>query len=66
MLIENKEVKNDDIGSTVTYIPDHANGNMSHPDCEKGIISSYNKDYIFVRFRSPNGQACRPENLIWG
>lgn len=65
MLIENKEVKNNDIGSPVTYIPDHANGNMSHPDCEKGIISSYNENYIFVRFRSPNSQACRPENLIW-
>lgn len=64
--IQGREVKPDDIGSPVTYIPNHANGDTSHKDCEFGTISSYNDTYVFVKFHSPNGQACRAENLVWG
>lgn len=64
--IEGKNVTGDDIGSPVTYIPPHANGDITHPDCERGCISSYNESYVFVRFNSPNGQACKTENLRWG
>jgi hypothetical protein len=64
--IEGKIVTGEDIGSPVTYIPPHADGDASHPDCERGVISSYNESYIFVRFNSPNGQACSPDRLRWG
>ena len=64
--IEGRTVTGNDIGSPVTYIPPHANGDASHPDCERGHISSYNESYVFVRFNAPNGQACKTENLRWG
>lgn len=34
---------------------------------EEGVITSWNFQYIFVRFdsKSINGQACRPESLTW-
>ena len=66
LFIQGREVRGEDIDSPVTYIPNHANGDASHPDAERGHISSFNDTYIFVRFRAPNGQACRPENLVWG
>ena len=64
--IEGKEVNDSDIGSPVTYIPPHAAGDASHPDAERGHISSFNDTYIFVRFNAPNGQACQPSMLRWG
>jgi hypothetical protein len=64
--IEGKEVSLEDIGTPVTYIPDHAEGDASHPDSERGFISSFNERWIFVRFYGPNGQACDPKNLVWG
>lgn len=66
LFIEKREVNPDDIGSPVTYIPTHAKGDASHKDCEHGTISSYNDTYVFVRFHSPNGQACNPKDLVWG
>lgn len=65
-IIENKEVTQEDIGSPVTYIPTHANGDTNHPDSERGVISSFNDVTIFVRFRSVNGQAVNTKNLVWG
>ena len=66
LFIEGREVIGDDIGSPVTYIPPHANGDASHPDCDRGHISSFNDTYVFVRFNAPNGQACNPDQLRWG
>jgi hypothetical protein len=66
LLIENKEVTEEDIGSPVTYIPYHAKGDINHKDVERGVISSFNDTYIFVRFKAPNGAACNPKNLVWG
>ena len=66
LFIQGKEVTQDDIGSPVTYIPPHAKGDASHPAAERGTISSFNDTYVFVRFHAPNGQACRPESLVWG
>ena len=48
----------------VIYIPNHAGGDTSHPDCEVGYVSSKNDAFVFVQF--PNqlqGQACSPTNL---
>ena len=28
-----------------------------------GVLSSWNDEYVFVRFRGPNGEACRPEDV---
>lgn len=35
----------------VIYIPTHAEGNVDHPDCEHGAVSSVNHfGDVFVRF----------------
>ena len=31
-------------GTQIIYVPEHANGNMSHPDCERGFVTSIQKD----------------------
>lgn len=66
MRIEDTEVTGEHIGSPVTYLPPHVGRDASHPDAQRGHISSFNDTYVFVRFNSPNGQACRPDMLIWG
>ena len=37
-------------GSLVRYIPRHANGNIDHPDCQNGVVSSIGNDVVFVRY----------------
>jgi len=56
-------------GDAVRYIPGHAKGNPSHPDCENGIVSSKNDVNVFVRYFGkyglrPTGQATSPGDLI--
>ena len=51
-------------GQLVTYIPYHAKGNINHPDCEQGRVTSKNEKYVFVRFgNSSTSQACPPDQL---
>jgi len=64
--IEGKELTNEDIGSPLTYIPTHADGNIQHSDVERGNLSSFNERGIWVRFKSANGEKCDPEDLRWG
>ena len=64
--IENRKVVIDDIGSPVTYIPNHAKGDASHPDAERGHISSLRDGKIWVRFKAANGELVKPQNLVWG
>lgn len=64
--IEGKLVTQDDIGSAVTYIPNHAKGDVNHKDCERGVLSSFNDHTVFVRFKAPNGASCKTDNLVWG
>jgi len=54
------------IGSKVTYIPNHAKGNASHPDCEGGTISSWNHYFVFVNYGKGTNAATRPQDLVWG
>jgi hypothetical protein len=61
--ILNIEITEEHIGKPVIYIPNHYNGDPAQ--CESGTISSFNDTYIFVKFKGPNGQACKGENLIW-
>ena len=60
---------NIDYMSPVTYIPNHANGNAAHPDCELGVLMSFNDEDGYVRVlycRSRTVQSTRPEDLVWG
>ena len=65
-VIQGREVTEEDIDSPVTYIPTHANGNASHPDVERGRISSFNERTLWVRFKSINGESVNPKDLVWG
>lgn len=35
-------------GQRVRYVPNHAQGNKHHPDCENGVVKSTNSLYVFV------------------
>lgn len=48
------------VGDLVIYIPNHANENANHPDCERGYVSTIKsgiEDKIWVRFKSACGVA---------
>lgn len=56
----------------VAYIPNHAFGDINHPDVEWGKVSSSNSKVIFVKFEKQlklfgwsgtTSQACDPSNL---
>lgn len=63
-------------GDQIAYIPDHANGDLAHPDTEMGFVMKYNKNGggYFCRFwfkYSPgrlrtvaNSELVYPRNLI--
>lgn len=56
-------------GDRVRYVPSHAMGDTSHPDCENGVVSSKNDKYVFVRYYYRGGlkesaQATDPQDLI--
>lgn len=57
-------------GMKVLYVPAHAKGNVRHPDCEWGIVSSVNDTFVFVRYARNSGGyrqqgiATRPEDLL--
>lgn len=61
-----KTVADFEVGQNVKYIPNHADGDQAHPDCEEGQVTSKNDTYVFVKFNplNANGQACKPTNLI--
>ena len=51
-MIDPKTLTENDIGREVKY-----------QDCynkDYGTLSSWNDKYIFVKFRGPNGEACKP------
>lgn len=51
----------------VTYVPNHADGNASHKDCEQGVIISWNDENVNVLYcKGRNIQSTYPENLVWG
>lgn len=63
--IENTELTEEHIGSKVTYIPNHANGDASHKDCEEGTIKRWNSSGVFVNY-TRNTCHTRFNNLVWG
>jgi hypothetical protein len=55
-------------GETVLYVPRHAQGDITHPDCEHGVVSSQNGESVFVRYYrngmlQPGSQATYPTDL---
>jgi hypothetical protein len=60
--------KLEDVGRLVTYLPIHTNGMPSHPDADRGIITSFSgDDYVFVRYGNDSVSKLTPKNrLIWG
>jgi hypothetical protein len=67
-------------GMRVTYVPNHADNNASHPDCERGVVTSWRESFVktngvetardctvFVRYGSQqNSKATSLENLVQG
>ena len=43
----NKDYKH---GDRVRYIPNHAEGNLSHSSCQDGVVSSINESWVFVKY----------------
>lgn len=53
------------VGDEVRYVPHHAKGDRSHPDCENGVVTSTNAMYVFVRYGTNlRGQATNPDDLL--
>jgi hypothetical protein len=53
-------------GDRVRYVPGHAHGNISHADCENGVVTSIGRTgFVFVRFAGKQcSQACDAETLV--
>lgn len=55
-------------GARVKYVPIHAHGDESHPDCEIGEVTLVNDFGVFVLFTEPKPrhwpQCCYPETLV--
>ncbi len=51
----------------VTYVPFHADGNIQHEDCDRGVIINFNDSGVSVLY---SGSRCvnmtNEENLVWG
>jgi len=66
MKIQNMELTEDDVGRAVKYVPLHAHGDENHKDVEYGIITSFNKVYVFIRYGDQvNSKATSADDLIW-
>jgi hypothetical protein len=65
-IIEGVQVTEDHIGDPVTYIPNHAKGDVNHSDVEHGTISSFNESCLFVRYKSACGESTPTNLLVWG
>jgi len=61
-------MKNPKIDERVIYVPKHAKKNLTHSDCEHGVVSSFNDKFIFVKYirngiLQSTAQATSPEDL---
>ena len=68
MKIEGREVRfPENQYDPVTYIPNHANGNAGHPDCEQGVLIRASSKHLMVLYcKSRTIQTTAPESLVWG
>ncbi len=37
-------------GDAVWYMPQHANKDPRHADCQRGVVSSSNDSFVFVKY----------------
>jgi hypothetical protein len=60
-------------GMRVRYVPGHAHGNSTHPDCEDGRVSSQNGHSVFIKldktvkrlgWSGTTSQSCDPSDLV--
>lgn len=53
------------IDDRVRYVPYHAYGDSSHPDCENGIVKTVTESFVFVRFGNhETAEGCRRDQLV--
>ena len=62
-------MENFQVGDHVTYVPNHANGDINHRDCERGIVStvegSGETQKVWVRYGiNSTGQLTPLKNLV--
>ena len=51
-------------GIQIIYVPDHADGDATHPDCQPGFVTSVAKEFAFCRYwRMHNGMLVVPPDL---
>lgn len=61
-------------GDRVIYVPTHAHGDVAHPDCERGTVSSIGETgTVFVKFDArvarlgwdgTTAEACYADSLV--
>lgn len=52
-------------GDQVRYLPHHAHGCPSHPDCERGTVTSITGEYVRVRFGgNEHSKSCLSYQLL--
>lgn len=62
---EEQTVEDFKAGDLVTYVPYHAYGDLHHPDCETGVVTSVNTAYVFARFKGrAHAEGCKPDQLV--
>lgn len=55
-----------DPGRRVLYVPNHANGDITHPDVERGVVVRTNPETVFVQFDGDSHpKGCYPWNLVF-
>jgi len=54
------------VGDKVTYVPRHAKGDASHPDCEEGIVTSMNDKFVFVEYGTGTAKGTDRDFLVLG
>jgi len=75
---KNKMVEDFSKGDKVRYVPRHASGDVNHEDCQNGVVSSTNDEWVFVKYDNLDcvmitgdepytAQATDPSDLVrWG
>lgn len=55
-MIDVHDLTQEDIGRPVVY-------HREFCPRQRGVLSSWNNTYVFVRFKGPNGEACDPGDV---
>jgi len=72
MRIQDREVTTEaNCLDPVTYVPNHAEGNCNHQDCQRGVIirvvETKETRNVFVLYcNTRTVQATHPNDLVWG